>query len=265
MPLKGWHHSDKSKRQMSQSRMGLIPWNKGITYTLEQKRNIHGHIPWNKGKQASEETRRKLSESHKGYIPTEQTREKLRLTQIGKQLSEEHKHKIAKSHLGIRPSSETRQKLSEVHKRYDIPPEQRLKMIEGARRAFAEGRVLFHKPNKAELKLESILNKHFPSEWGFTGDGSLCVGGLFPDFVHRNGKKLIIELFGDYWHGRTSRRKVIEFRQTEYGRRIIYRRHGYDLLVIWGSELKNEDSITNRVEAFVMSDRRLKCGQRLSV
>lgn len=26
------------------------------------------------------------------------------------------------------------------------------------------------------------------------------IGGLCPDFVNCNGKKVIIELFGDYWH-----------------------------------------------------------------
>lgn len=252
MPIKGWHHSEESKLKMAKSREGLVPWNKGITYKTEQKINLYGHTPWNKGLKAGEETRQRLSESHKGYIPSDITREKLSLAHRGRSLPVSQKKKIAKSHLGIRPSTETRLKLSESHRGYIMPLRQRIRKSTSMKKALAEGRVLFHKPNKAERKLESILDEHFPSEWRFVGDGSMPIGGLFPDFIHCNGKNLIIEFFGDYWHGRTKRYKVTEFRQTEYGRRTIYARYGYALLVIWESELGNESGIVNRVKQFLV-------------
>jgi len=42
--------------------------------------------------------------------------------------------------------------------------------------------------------------ENFPNEWKYAGDGSLIIRGKCPDFVNVNGRKLIIEVFGDYWH-----------------------------------------------------------------
>lgn len=213
-----------------------------------------GQPPWNKGRKLSEEYKRKLSLAHQGKPLTEAQREGLKCywqTLRGRSLSVAHRAKISVSHFGIKPTEETRRKLSDSHKGHTRSLEERQKQSQSFRKALAEGRVLFHKPNKAELRLESILNKHFRGQWSFVGDGSVPIGGLFPDFIHRNGRNLIIELFGDYWHGRTPRYKVTEFRQTEHGKRIIYARYGYALLVIWESELENETGVVNRVREFV--------------
>lgn len=65
-----------------------------------------GCIPWNKGKTNvySEETLKRLSESHKGQVAwnkgkhiSEETKEKLRQVNLGKKLSEEAKQKISES------------------------------------------------------------------------------------------------------------------------------------------------------------------------
>ena len=51
-----------------------------------------------KKRHQSEETRKKISESHKGIKPSRETIEKLRLKMIGKKHSEETKNKIRNSH-----------------------------------------------------------------------------------------------------------------------------------------------------------------------
>jgi len=54
------------------------------------------------------------------------------------------------------------------------------------------------KPNKPENKVLNALNKYYPTQWKYTGDGSLIIDGLNPDFVNVNGHKYIIEVFGMY-------------------------------------------------------------------
>lgn len=71
---KGKHHSEETKRKMSESKKGKPSWNKG-------------KLGWNKGKHHSEETKRKISESIKGKNK-------------GKHHSEEAKRKISESRKG---------------------------------------------------------------------------------------------------------------------------------------------------------------------
>ena len=78
----------------------IVPWNKGIPRTEEEKKNISksliGKISWNKGVPCSEETKSKL----KGQKRTQETIEKIRqnsLNQIRHPHSEETKKKMAEA------------------------------------------------------------------------------------------------------------------------------------------------------------------------
>ncbi len=75
------------------------------------------------GKTLSEETRKKLSESHKGKIHSEKTRRKMSEAQkgenhymYGKIHSEETKIKLSEAHKGKILSEEHKEKISEAHK-----------------------------------------------------------------------------------------------------------------------------------------------------
>lgn len=96
-------------------------------------------------------------------------------------------------------------------------------------------------PNKVELLLGRLLNGWFPGIWEFVGDGSLVIGGLCPDFSITDGRNLILDLFGNYWHS-----------PNEVNDRIAhFKVFGYDLLVIWDKELKEEEYIHLRVAKFM--------------
>jgi len=46
----GKHHTEESKKKMSESLKGHTPWNKGIKGLIIGYKFPKGHIPWNKGK-----------------------------------------------------------------------------------------------------------------------------------------------------------------------------------------------------------------------
>jgi len=96
------------------------------------------------------------------------------------------------------------------------------------------------KPNKPETRLLDLLNIHFPNQWKYVGNWEFVIGHRNPDFININGKKQIIELFGSYWHSLFDIAKVTNF----------YRQYGFDTLIIWEDELKNEKRLTIRICKF---------------
>lgn len=59
-PRKGKHHSEESRKKMSEAHKGHIPWNKGKQHTEETRRKMS-----EAKKNISDETRRKMSEAAK--------------------------------------------------------------------------------------------------------------------------------------------------------------------------------------------------------
>ena len=94
-------------------------------------------------------------------------------------------------------------------------------------------------PNKAEMKLDEILQKAFPKEWKYVGDGRFLIEGYSPDFINVNGKKQIVEMFGDYWHQGQNPIKRIN----------LFKQYGYKCVVIWERELKNPNAVIQKVKA----------------
>ena len=82
--------SFKGRTFSEESRKKMSESHKGIPLSEEQRKNMRGRPAWNKGMPCSEETKRKISEANKGNPgPWE-----------GKQLSEETKKKISEAHKG---------------------------------------------------------------------------------------------------------------------------------------------------------------------
>lgn len=112
-------------------------------------------------------------------------------------------------------------------------------------------KALNKKPTKPEKRLGAILDKHLP-QFQYNGDFSLGIllGGLIPDFINVNGKKEVIELFGDYFHSP----EVIgdNWHRSELGKVMLYNSLGYRCLVIWEHELNelSEDELVERISDF---------------
>jgi G:T-mismatch repair DNA endonuclease (very short patch repair protein) len=105
------------------------------------------------------------------------------------------------------------------------------------------------RPNKPEQQLIDLLNTNFPSEWKYTGDGQVIMSGRNPDFVNINGKKLVIECFGDYWHSKkhTGRDEADDIRLREEA----YASYGFKTLVVWQAELKDQEKVLERIAEFM--------------
>lgn len=92
--------------------------------------------------------------------------------------------------------------------------------------------------NKTEKKLENILQNILGNKYLFVGDGKFILAGKCPDFLNKDDNK-IIELYGNYWHRNDNPSDRIE----------LFRKEGYETLVIWENELKDikflEEKIVN--------------------
>lgn len=96
------------------------------------------------------------------------------------------------------------------------------------------------KPNKAEKKMIRLFeNNNLPFK--FVGDGQVVIAGKIPDFINYNGGKQIIEFFGDYWHKP----------EEEEERKKIFAGFGYETLIIWEHELKDEALLLKRIETWI--------------
>lgn len=152
----------------------------------------------------------------------------------GRPHSREHTEKVRLSNLATnRNNPACRELKSESARLQWEDPVIREKMIKGILRG------LFVKPNKKETILLGILNSSFPEDWKYVGNGDLIIGGKCPDFVNVNGKKAIIELFGDYWHKGEDPQDRIN----------VFNPYGYKTLVIWESELKNTDVVISKIKS----------------
>ena len=97
------------------------------------------------------------------------------------------------------------------------------------------------RPNRTELKLEAILNKHFPGEFKLNVSGEVTIGGKIPDFVNVNGRKCLVEYFGKLWHPP----------EDESIRKKCFRKYGFATAVIWGDEIRDEDLVVSKVRKVI--------------
>lgn len=107
------------------------------------------------------------------------------------------------------------------------------------------------KPNKDEKLLDNIIQKIVPNEFIYNGDFSqdIMIGGKIPDWFNVNGKKNVIEYFGDYWHNPLLNPKI-NSRRTSDATIEHYKKFGYDCLIIWRHELKDLDKVIEKISQF---------------
>ena len=251
----------------------------------ERREKLSGENNHFFGKKHTTETCQKLSKSQKNawqdpviranrveanrrIASCPESREKRRQKLIGRPLSIETKRRISEitkgknNHFyGKTHTDEHKRKMSEQlkGKHFSCPTEFKKGhtpwnkgLTTQDERLLNALRACHSKPNRKEWQLTELINQNgFPFK--YTGDGSFVIGGYIPDFVNCNGKKQIIELFGDYWHTKEG----ITWHQTELGRMMAYAQFGYRTLIVWEHELKEPNKVTSRIRHFAKRRRQL--------
>lgn len=169
-----------------------------------------GHIPWCKGKKGSrpdvtlknksEKQRMATSNALKGrnilwttgHTHNEET--KLKISNIVRAKYKDPKYRakcLAGGFRGRHHSQQSKMKTSKA-----------LKALWQDDEFFREkmSRVFERRPTKPELELSGILTRYFYGEWIYSGNRQIWIGKMNPDFWNVNGRKNVIELYGDYWH-----------------------------------------------------------------
>ena len=163
------------------------------------------------------------NKSRTGYKNKKSHNKKISLSLLGNQNTKGHKH-----------TAKTKAKLSILHKKLWSNSEYKNKML----KKFINSSQA--KPNKKEFHLFNLINKIQPKKYKLNVKGNVILNGRIPDIVNVNGQKKCIELFGDYWHRNDSVRK----------KKTHYRKLGWDCLVIWERELKNEKKVIKKLQEF---------------
>lgn len=201
---------------------GWVPPNKGKRWPEELKRKLRGRTPWNKGKHLSKETRDKISKAQRG-------KPKLKLRGRpsplkGKKRDPAIGRKVSLAKMGHPVSERTRAKLREARMKQRMP-------------------MAFTKP---ELELIQIIKKRgLPFE--YVGDGKFWLAGLNPDFIHNNGEKIAIDIFGRFFHdSQVGYPDKIPYFRTYNGRKKIFEKHGWKLIIFWEDEV-DEKTVLERL------------------
>jgi hypothetical protein len=214
----------------------------------------------NGGFHHTEETKRKIAESHKGLKPciglknalgyrhTEEAKQAMSVTRKGRKVSDYVRYKISRGNLGKHRSEPTKQTLRvywAAHKEEQREIGMKAWSDPGKVKIMVSNMRLARQasPNKVESRILDLLNKYFPNEWEYVGNGKLVIDKKCPDFVRNHGNNQLIELFGDYWHKGENPQDRID----------LFKKHGYDTLIIWQSDIKrlHEDGLASRISEFM--------------
>ena len=91
-----------------------------------------------------------------------------------------------------------------------------------------------------------ICKKH-NLPYKYVGNGKFWIEGRNPDFIESNGKKVVVEVFGRYWHSALYSRKI-PYRLTQEGTLKHYKKYGFKCIILWDNELKNEQLVLEHLK-----------------
>jgi len=229
--------SDEWKERNSNSHIGQIAWNKGLNKETNEtvaqySESLHLH---------------QRSKSHSQHISQAKKGNPLAIAGWNKGLTKETNKSMAK----LANNKERSEAISKALKGRIITWGDKISQVKIEQfkdKVFSDRMVMNitrHawevSPNKPEKLMLDLLEELCPGEWDYVGNSGLVLGRLIPDFAHRYGK-LLIEIFGDYWHKDTNIQKRIDH----------FMRYGYSTLIIWEHEIKNTpDLVEEKVANFL--------------
>ena len=118
----------ETRKKMSESHKGQIPWMTGKRHTQETRKKISNA---GMGRVCKDETRKKISEAQKGHIVSKETRKRISESNIGNYHTDASKQKMSESHKGKILSEYHKQRISNATKNPSV--ETRYKQGSGKR------------------------------------------------------------------------------------------------------------------------------------
>ena len=227
----GYEHTKEALQKMREAALGnkhSLGWTHVHTEEVGQKiresmqgnQNALGHVLSGEARKSIGKT--KLGNKYSlGHVHTEEAKQLMREAALGNQ-----------NFLGHRVSEDSKRRNSESNKSLWKDPEYAKWMSEKWSR----------KPNGPECQLQSVLDRYFPNEWKYTGDGKDAedwIEGVNPDFMSANGRKHLIEVFGYHWHDS----EYFPNRMSEEELIAHYKSYGYDCIVFWEFDVYNEEEV----------------------
>lgn len=211
--FKGPHRQD-SKQKMSEARI-LLWRDQNYLNKMAERNSIISKITKEKWEDPNykERVSKKISDAMKGKAFSEQHKQSLR----------EAPRRSSNSELQRRTASELLKKEWEYNR-------------DGMLSRIFTGRC--KNPNKQELELEKLLDKYFPNEWKYVGNGQVWIARKCPDFININHRKLVIEYNGEYWHQGI----FVEAEQVNH-----YGQYGFGCIVIWEHELGKSKKLIHKI------------------
>jgi G:T-mismatch repair DNA endonuclease (very short patch repair protein) len=222
----------------------------------------------NYGKQHSEKTKKLISEANtklrikRDYLEELYWEEELSASQIGNKLgvnAETIRLKMKSFDIKRRPPSKGNlgKTFSKRHKKRISQTRIERGLSKGNKNPMSDPDIirkyfksLQRRPTNPENQLKDLIKKH-NLPFVYNGNkGDLIIGRRVPDFYNNNGRKHVIEVFGEVFHNQSKSFFDVPFRRTEKGTVQHYTKYGYHCTVIWDNELKNEETVVERIREF---------------
>lgn len=239
----------------------------------------------NIGRKHTEETKKKMSKSHKGILFSKEHIKKLSLSHkgkpssfhgkhhseetkimisktkkkqyengevihprgmLGKKHSEETIRQIINNRKWYKHSEETKKKISLIKSGKKFSINHKKKLSISHIKAIKKG-IYKIRPNKPEKQLIKIIKEN-SLPFNYVGNGTIWFrkgNHAFNPDFLSKNPKHIIELFGDYFHN------LPQNIEKDKKRLKIYSKYGYKTLIIWEHELKDKQNVINRIKNFL--------------
>ena len=234
--------SDTTKAKISAATTGHPGYMAGQRHTVEAKARMSIA---QRGKVVTAESRIRISEAVKKAWAND-PRYRISVSDGVRQRWNDpgYRASIVDANTGKRLTENAKRHLGEMSRLRWQDPSFKERTLRASRKASSV------KPTAPEREMRDILDKHFPGEWRYTGNGEVIVGGKNPDFVDVQNQR-VIEVFGDDWHSEAVTGKLPT--QEESDRIVHFVEHGMSCLVVWEHEVGDEAAVLGKVRAMELS------------